>query len=499
MQLQFQPTAHNCMQRVVWEIKNEEQTQEVKLPEAMPDVGQILCCWGQPVIRSKEWRGNSMRVSGGVMAWIMYESENGLQPESIETWIPFQICWDFPQTQRDGQMVFSCLLQNIDARQISARKMMLRSVLSVSGEAFEPGKIEVYAPGELPEDVKILQSDYPVRVATEVGEKSFVLDETLSWPADYIEAEKVVYYTLQPELIDQKIMGDKVVFRGAALLHVLCRMTDGQYRACKFEIPFSQFAQLEWEYGSGAAVQILPAITSLELEKQEDGTVRLKAGLIGQYVVYDQKILQIVEDAYSLQRTVKLETQPLCVHSVLENLTKSIKAAQTQQMEVSSVVDASFLLGQPVQRRNDDGVHMELSGTFHLLCADEDGKLAAGHMQWQGQDGVDADPQTKIMALAQPSALAQAAVEHDGVCASADMLLCIQSETELTASMVCGIEIGEINPPDPGRPSLILCKMNGQSLWQLAKASGSTVEAILTANGLEDAPTDDRLLMIPVI
>ena len=32
MQLQFQPTVHSCMQRVVWETKSEEQSQEVRRP-----------------------------------------------------------------------------------------------------------------------------------------------------------------------------------------------------------------------------------------------------------------------------------------------------------------------------------------------------------------------------------------------------------------------------------------------------------------------------------
>ena len=59
--------------------------------------------------------------------------------------------------------------------------------------------------------------------------------------------------------------------------------------------------------------------------------------------------------------------------------------------------------------------------------------------------------------------------------------------------------MGEENRPDPGRPSLILRRAGEGSLWDLAKASGSTVSAIRSANGLEEEPLDDRLLLIPVI
>ena len=48
------------------------------------------------------------------------------------------------------------------------------------------------------------------------------------------------------------------------------------------------------------------------------------------------------------------------------------------------------------------------------------------------------------------------------------------------------------------RPSLVLCRAGEQDLWTLAKAHGSTVEAIRAANQLEGAPEKGRMLLIPV-
>ena len=65
--------------------------------------------------------------------------------------------------------------------------------------------------------------------------------------------------------------------------------------------------------------------------------------------------------------------------------------------------------------------------------------------------------------------------------------------------MVSALELGECAEPDPMRPSLVVKRSGADSIWSLAKACGSTVEAILEANGLEEAPKDDRLLLIPVL
>ena len=124
MELQFEQSAWECLRPVVSQPRNEEHTMEVRLPESMPDIGSVLAAWGQVLLRGKEWRGNSVGISGGVMAWVLYRSEDGDELQSVEAWIPFQTKWDVPQTDRDGTLCAACHLRNIDARTLSARKLI---------------------------------------------------------------------------------------------------------------------------------------------------------------------------------------------------------------------------------------------------------------------------------------------------------------------------------------------------------------------------------------
>ena len=64
--------------------------------------------------------------------------------------------------------------------------------------------------------------------------------------------------------------------------------------------------------------------------------------------------------------------------------------------------------------------------------------------------------------------------------------------------MITALELGALREPDEYRPSLILCRPGGRSLWELAKASGSDMDAIREANGLKEDEDDDRMLLIPV-
>ena len=64
--------------------------------------------------------------------------------------------------------------------------------------------------------------------------------------------------------------------------------------------------------------------------------------------------------------------------------------------------------------------------------------------------------------------------------------------------MITSLELGALREPDEHRPSLILCRPGGRSLWELAKISGSTVDDIHAANDPLEDDGDDRMILIPV-
>ena len=64
--------------------------------------------------------------------------------------------------------------------------------------------------------------------------------------------------------------------------------------------------------------------------------------------------------------------------------------------------------------------------------------------------------------------------------------------------LVCSLELGEQKKPDPNRPSLVLRRAGEDSLWQIAKLTGATVEGIMEANRLTGEPEPNRMLLIPI-
>lgn len=496
MEMQFEKTEYSCLYPWADQVTTQEQTQELRLPDAMPDVGTVLGAWGQLLLRGKEWRGDGMSISGGVMTWVLYAPEDGSMPRVAEGWIPFQMRWDFPQAERDGNIQVSCLLRSVDGRCLSARKLLLRCVVSVAAQAWEPGSFAVYRPGKTEEDVQLLTRSYPLCCPAEAGEKMFALDEELELPADIAGGGKLLHCQLLPQITDRKLMGDKAVFRGVGVIQCLVRTESGEVKSCTLEQNFSQYAQLDREYGEHADLRVIPAVTSLEPELTEQGRLRLKAGLTGQYMVYDRPMVELVEDAYSPRRSIKLQMGQLTAPRVLDMHREVISARQTvQDLEP---VDISFGLQQPGLLRDHEGVQLSLDGTFSALGTDGQGQLRGMDLKWEESRGIQAHRDTRLTALCSQAGLPTAVRMGDGVELGCDVALETLTMASEPLPQVIGLELGELRQPDPGRPALVLRRAGKESLWQLAKEENSTVQAIQNANGLTSEPEMGRMLLIPV-
>ena len=497
MELRFRSDTCHFLSAAIREVRNGEMTQEVRLSDGLPDIGRVLASWGQIILRSKEWQGDQISVSGGIMTWILYAPEDGTQPRCVDAWIPFQLKWELSGVAKDGPIRISPLLRFVDSRGVSARKMMVRASIGAMAEALSPMSTEIYQPVELPEDIQVLQNTYPVRLLKEAGEKTFLLDEDLTIPTAFPEAERLLAYTIEPQLLEKRVAGDKVIMRGSANLHVIYRCPEGRIHAADIEIPISQYAQLEDTYGTEAQADVKTGVTSLELIQNEGSQLRLKCGLVAQYVISDRYLAELTKDAYSPQRHVELHMAEAVLPSLLEQRTETIPVRQQLQGVTGEIADVTFLPDFPRQTRTGDKVMLDLPGQFQVLYYAPDGSLQGTTGRWEGNVQISADPASRIACyISQQSGQAMAGAGELNI--TGQYALQMQTTAVETMPMVAGLEIGVELEKDPTRPSLILCRADGESLWEIAKRCGSTVPDISRMNGLTEAVQENRMLIIPV-
>lgn len=498
MQLQFEKQGIPCLQTLKREVQSQEQTQEVRISDGMPDIGSIIGAWGQVILRGKEWHGDGMSISGGTMVWVQYMPEEGGPPQCVESWLPFQMHWSFPETQYDGTILAQCILRSVDARSLSARKMILKTNVSVLGVAMEKQEQMLCVPKEIPEDVQLRTQHYPMLLPVEAGEKALTVEETLSLPPSVPRIDKLILYTLQPYITEERLMGDKLVFRGNGVLHILYSAEDGGQYAWDFDLPFTQYCELEGEYEDSGETMLWPCLTSLEIDREED-QLQVKAGLVCQYRICHRPVIEIVEDAYSVRRTVTPVLQALELPGILEYKTQTIHVQQTSPVDGMRLTDMQFLPQCVKVEREGAESKVVLPGHFQVLYYDMDGNLRTTNQKWEQKLTIPAGEDTIMEAQLWPTEKTQGNLMSGNAQMSSEAKLTMETRSSMGIPMVTGLELGELQQPDPHRPSLILKRPGGKNLWELAKQNGSTVTAIQQANGLQTEPEEEQMLLIPVI
>lgn len=498
MELRFQQNTCPYLGQAVSQIRNQELTQEIRLSEGMPDVGRVLATWGQPVLRSKEWRGDTITASGGVLIWCLYAPEDGSEPRCVDAWIPFQTKWNLETGDREGMLRILPLLRFADGRTVSARKLMLRAGIALMAEGFCPAELQTFQPEKTDDDIQLLRRTYPVRLPREIGEKIFLMDEDIPLLETETLPEKLLSYTVQPEILEEKVLSNKLVFRGVGNLHLVCRDKDGRLFSRDVQLPFSQFAQLDQEHGNDAQGRVIPAVTSLEVDLLQPNQLRLKCGLTGQYVITDRCILEVVEDAYSPRRKVETVWEPMSVPGILEDVSTEVELTGELPDSGGNVADVVFFPDFPHHQEHSTGVELEIPGMFQVLSYAEDGTLRTGTTRVEKSRSLETGEAVTVHSMVLPAGQPKADLTGDRLQVSAGVNLHTTSVGTEAIPVVTGLEMGDQQEADPSRASLIICRPEGEELWTIAKRCGSTVSAILDANGLDGEPQDNQLLLIPI-
>ena len=491
MEMQFQKEAISYMKTLLHQGQKLEQTQQVRISDAMPDIGRILCCWGQIMIRGKEWRGDSVGVSGGVMAWVLYASEESGEPCCLDTWIPFQMKWDVEESERDGVIEIHTMLCHIDARMLSDRKLMVRANIGAKVHAMVEAESVLYKPTELPEAVEMLQRTYPMQLPVEAGEKSFEIKQSLEIPQDGARIHKLIRYCAHPELTEYKIVADKLVLRGTVDVYVLYMDETAKLHRQKWQLPFSQYTQLEGEYPPETEVSVCFALTLLEMEITQPDAVEFKTDFTAQYTISSLKNIAVTEDMYSPCCELDLSYGQLNIPATLHTKDREIHVEGTAPE--GNILDVSLTMEMPSTERNGDAADTELEGMLQFLYADADGSLQSATQRWQksvsSTISQDADYQITVCPMG---------VFDPDMATTMELHWNERSVAMSPLQQITGAETGEAIAADPQRPSLILRRVGNESLWEIAKSTGSTMDAIRRANGLQQEPDGNQLLLIPI-
>jgi len=206
----------------------------------------------------------------------------------------------------------------------------------------------------------------------------------------------------------------------------------------------------------------------------------------------------VVEDAYSPRRGIAPVREELELPGILEEKEQSIPIQQTVAIDGMRLTDVEFTpFGAAVQKEND-GFSLRIPGQFQLLYYDMEGNLRTHIQRWEHAETIPSAENVNIDAVVWPKGVPQGNLMSGSAQVSSHLHLTTQISSGTPISVINALELGELVQSDPQRPSLVIRRSEGKTLWELAKEHGSTVNAIRESNGISEEPDRAQMLLIPV-
>ena len=503
MELEFYHDGLEHYQLVLDTTLTQEETQEAIVPDACPDIMRILETRAQIFLTGKQVREGMAMVSGLLRADVFYLPEDQEScVRHLEIPVTFSTQTEAPGLSSSGTLLAIPRVRWAQARILNPRKVLLRADIAVEIRAYQPVTTKLCC-GVKDGDSYMIQQrilDKTTDIISAVQEKPFTFSDRIELSVQEGEKEALLFVHGEPVCTERKLIGSKMIFKGCVELDALIR-SGNDLRTLHQSMSFSQIMEVSGA-GENSSCEVSVSLTDLTLEREGTSEYEVTVELLAQAVVCEHRSLTLLSDLYSTAWNTDLVSQPLQLHHIIEESTRSVP--------VRELVETTTPVRGIVQYWADLGdVHTQLEAGQPVLSAEV--HLTAIYMD-------DAQQPQSIHKLL--SVTYRGEVHEKGRCqlscsAPRELFLspaagglevrfsldvCSLSCLEAQISMISSAElIQERMEGENDRPSVILrMAAPGEELWDIAKAYGTTQADISAANELEDGVLPvGRMLLIP--
>ncbi len=504
MEIELKRTQLACFDTVLDTTALHEETMEMIVPDACPDILRIVDTMGTVCLKSKEVMDGRVEVSGTARCSVLYlpDGESGIR--RVEVNIPF-FCTVDGQGISSACTVVACpRVVTADTRAINPRKVLVRINLAISVKVFCPSSASLSSGAECDsqggvEQLKERQKAYMVSC---VKEKPFTFSDDLAISASRPEAAELLHCRTTLNCTESKVIGNKLIFKGEAVLRVCYRAVDGSLCTTDFELPFSQIMETERvEEEADCTLDVQLTDLSCTLGAGEGRMVSISMGLLAQAVIREERHMELLTDIYSTACDLSAELQAHSLNDLVARNTRRQTSREVVEVEIPArvAVDATVSVGTVTMSREGERTVFTAEAHVTVLYLSEENELHAVSHRMNVPCQADLPEGCICSCRSRCSGEVFATPTTGGLEVRFDLDFQYMALSSKRVVAVSGVKAGEAVVRDGTRePSIVLRVVGQERLWDIAKTYRTTMADIMQANELEEGSAlSGRLLLIP--
>ena len=484
------------------EIK--EETLDVIVPDCNPDYEREICSYAVARVTDKSMLSGSLRVSGDIRAFTHYDSQASENMYLVNADTKFGYSFDIPSGLPEDTACITVRVLSTVSEVLNSRKIRIKVKIAAEYAVYRMENIE------LSEDVCGSQGD-GINVKTkhvdqtsciDIAEKRINFTEEIRLSNDEAaQFARIIRWNWKWEKEEMKVLQNKIMVRGTVKVSVFGCATEGvRIESKEYILPFSQVVECKNVCETDDIfIKFANDCCFVHIvEKDDTPCLVCEANTDMHALIYRKSEIKLLLDVYSTQFDTDVRSEKIYISRCDSDFHTDIKCQGKSQAEngVNRILDYSAYTACTYMR----GV---LKPVFCVTVIYEDGLNCV---------------QTVRMILENTSEVQDEIVLSTATCRVKNLNVYFESATliaDIEAEIIAKIKNScvydhivscamDTSKPRQRRVSgnlILRYPEKDETVWEIAKCYGTTVTAIMSANGMDDesAIDSDRLIMIPFV
>ncbi len=486
---------------------------DIIIPDVKPDIREVLLADAVAGIKTAEERGGILYVSGSVQFQILYApDEEDCELTSVTAEFPFSDALDIPGTESMDYTV-TVDTEHIGFSPVNSRKLSMKVIAVLKVKGYK-NKTLTSVSGISENYLQCRTTEYNLFLPVCEKQKALSVSDLLTIPSHMPDMDEIIKVDAWTGAVECKPLNGKAMVRGTLHIQTLyvAANEETSVEQVSHEIPFSEILEAE-QVDETCRVSAVCCVKEIKAAPRGDihgDTKMIHADSVIEVCLSASKTKRetLMDDCYSINgelevaREKTLVTEPVAQETI--SFTQAVQAALPKGKKAQEILSVSC---KPVLRETSFE-----NGTFHMkgtlvtfLLYREEGKNEKGKIcSCITETEFDRTKPTATGNLAADCVLwtedVSAERMGDG---TVEIKVILGGNCNILRSgeveYVSDISWHERDVKQDSCPSLVIYFIReGDTLWNIAKRYGTTVEKIKHANRMEtDNLTVGNKLLIP--
>lgn len=502
MELELNKTALSYHDLIFHTRVTREETMEMIVPDAYPDIASLLDTNGICCLTTREAAEGTVSLAGKIRCSVLYLPEEAGEITSLGAELEFQCSVDQEDIKGTCHVVALPQMVTAETKAVNPRKILIRVTYELAVRVYQDATLLLPCGVMEAGLVEERQEEAEGYFAVAVPEKQFQFQDQLNLSGSQPAIDAILRLDSDVSCNDAKLIGGKLVFKGDVALRMLYHSVEGTTVATEFVLPYSQIMDAP-EAEEEAEFQLEAVLLNWTLgELSADGrSMAVELELYAYAEIRAKKSLPLLADAYSVHCSVQPDFTSIVFPQLVERGVR--RESKRELLETGakeySILDLRSQLVQVSTVKSAEKLVMKAAVQMELLCVDEGGSVErlSRHLTLESEVAMTGEVEALVHCVLTEGSALPAANGVELRAGVAFQMLLLRREERLGIS---SLELDESQTLEQeGRPSIVLRQMvDGESLWDIAKSYATTIGEIRQANGMEeDHAEPGQLLLIP--